>query len=242
MRRDRLLWILLLVLFAALVVLVARHEEGEVAGLGLDQFARLVTLGSIGIVVGLSLLALLRGSRLAEQLQAAALWLVIALLLAVVYTYRVPLQQAGQRVLGELIPGYAVNVADARHVTVAVTRGADGQFTVRGAVNGAGLTLLVDTGASSVVLTHEAARAAGLSVSALTYDIVVETANGRARAASVLLDSIAVGGIVERRVPGLVAAPGALGGSLLGMSFLSRLDSFVFRGDQLILRGPAAER
>lgn len=239
MRHDRLLWILLLGLLVALVVLVARHEEGTVAGLGLDQFARLVTLGSIAVVIGLAALALLRRQRLAESLQAAALWLVIALLLAVAYTYREPLRQAGKRVLGQLIPGYAVSVADGRHLTVEVARGVDGQFSVRAEVNGARLSMLVDTGASAVVLSNEAARAAGLPVAGLTYDVLVETANGRTRAASVLIERMAVGGIVEHRVPALVAAPGALGGSLLGMSFLSRLDSFVFRGDRLILRGPA---
>jgi len=91
-----------------------------------------------------------------------------------------------------------------------------------------------------VVLTHEAAQAAGLPVDFLKYDVAVETANGRTRGASVLLDTIVVGGIVERRVPALVMPKGVLRTSLLGMTFLSRLEAFEFRGDRLVMRGAAS--
>ena len=65
----------------------------------------------------------------------------------------------------------------------------------------------------------------------------VDTANGRTRAAPVTLDRIAVGGIVERAVPALIAQPGQLKTSLLGMSFLNRLESWEVRGDRLMMRG-----
>ena len=51
------------------------------------------------------------------------------------------------------------------------------------------------------------------------------------------LDRLAVGGIVERSVPALIAPPGQLRVSLLGMSFLKRLDSWEVRGDRMLLRG-----
>jgi len=71
----------------------------------------------------------------------------------------------------------------------------------------------------------------------LTYDVTVDTANGRARAASVTLDRVTVGSIVERAVPALVAQPGQLRTSLLGMSFLTRLERWEVRGERLVLRG-----
>jgi len=55
----------------------------------------------------------------------------------------------------------------------------------------------------------------------------------------VVLDSLAVGTITERRVPALVARPGALHDNLLGMTFLNRLASYEVRGNRLILRGKA---
>jgi aspartyl protease family protein len=100
--------------------------------------------------------------------------------------------------------------------------------------------MLVDTGATSVVLTPEAAKTAGLPVDLLKYDVPIETAKGRGWAASVTLDRLAVGNIVERRVPALVSKPGDLKSSLLGMSFLNRLESFEVRGARLVLRAKEA--
>ena len=71
----------------------------------------------------------------------------------------------------------------------------------------------------------------------LTYRVPVLTANGRAMAARVRLDSVAIGPLDRKNVDALVAQPGALTQSLLGMSFLSRLRSYEFSGDFLRLRG-----
>ncbi|MEP9353378.1 TIGR02281 family clan AA aspartic protease [Xanthobacter sp. KR7-65] len=236
MRGDRLLWLLLIGLFAGGVILAVNHEQGEVAGIDINQFGALVGQLSIAIFVGAAVWAVLRG-RIAESLMAAGFWLVLAALLALGYTYREPLAQVGRRVLAEVAPGYAVNVAQTGPTTVEVTRGAGRDFAVRVAVNGTGVNMLVDTGASSVVLTHEAAQAVGLPVDFLKYDVPVDTAAGRTRAAAVVLDNMVIGGIVERRVPALVSQSGALRTSLLGMTFLSRLEGFEFRGDRLVLRG-----
>ncbi len=97
--------------------------------------------------------------------------------------------------------------------------------------------MVLDTGASSVVLTRDDAKAAGLPLEVLAYTANIDTANGRTRAAPVTLDRIAIGGLVERSVEALVAQPGQLKTSLLGMSFLNRLQSWEVRGDRLLLRG-----
>jgi aspartyl protease family protein len=97
--------------------------------------------------------------------------------------------------------------------------------------------MVLDTGASSVVLTPEAAKAAGLPLEMIRYSVNIETANGRTRAAPVTLDRITIGGIVERSVPALIAQPGQLKTSLLGMTFLNRLHGWEVRGDRLVMRG-----
>jgi aspartyl protease family protein len=104
-------------------------------------------------------------------------------------------------------------------------------------VNGARIAMVLDTGASAVVLTQDAARAAGLPLEVLNYSVNVDTANGRARAAPVTLDRVSIGGITERSVPALIAQAGQLRTSLLGMSFLNRLESWQVRGDRLVLQG-----
>jgi aspartyl protease family protein len=88
-----------------------------------------------------------------------------------------------------------------------------------------------------VVLTQDAAKAAGLPLEVLSYNVNVDTANGRTRAAAVTLDRLAVGHIEERAVPALIAQPGQLKTSLLGMTFLNRLTGWEVRGDRLVMRG-----
>jgi aspartyl protease family protein len=160
-------------------------------------------------------------------------WVVVGLLLVAAYTYRFELKDVGERVLAELVPGRAAS-RGAR--TIEIARGGR-EFSLSTQVNGAPISMILDTGASSVVLTQEAAKAAGLPLEVLSYNIQVDTANGRTRAAAVTLDRIGIGGIVERSVPALIAQPGQLRTSLLGMSFLNRLESWEVRGDKLIMRG-----
>lgn len=230
--RNRLMWFLLILLGGALLLLVLRHDQGTVAGLSSDDFADLVIRAVLIVFVGASVVMLFR-ERIVEALQAAVFWIVIAMLLAVGYTYRHDLRDIGERVLAELLPGRAAS----RGSAVEIARARSGEFQVATKVNDARVPMVLDTGASSVVLTQEAAQAAGLPLEVLAYDVPVDTANGRTRAASVTLDRLTIGGITERAVPALVARPGQLRTNLLGMSFLNRLQGWEVRGDKLMLRG-----
>src|SRR5438874_13111790 len=96
--RGRALWVLLLVLGIGLLVLVLRHDQGTIAGLETGDFASLVYKIALLIFIGGAVLALFR-DRIAEAFQAAMLWVVIALLLALGYTYRYDLRDIGDRVL-----------------------------------------------------------------------------------------------------------------------------------------------
>jgi aspartyl protease family protein len=230
--RSRLLWTLLLIIGIGLLALILRHDQGSIGGFETGDFASLVYKIALLIFIGGAVLALFR-ERIAEAFQAAMFWVVIGLLLAVGYTYRHDLRDVADRVLTELMPGRALS----RGGTVEVARGNRGEFQIIVEINGARITTVYDTGASAVVLTQEAAKAAGLPLDFLNYSVQVETANGRARAAPVTLDRIRVGGIEERQVPALIAQPGQLRVSLLGMSFLNRLKSSEVHGDRLVLRG-----
>lgn len=235
MFRRMLLWILLTALVLALVLLVARHDQGTIAGLENQEFASLTIKITLLVFVGSSMIVMFRG-RLGAAVRAALMWAAIAVVLLVGYTYRGEMLTVTDRVLGELVPGSAVNLGGPRPA-VEITRGRGGSFQVTTEINGARVPMVLDTGASAVVLTQEAAKAAGLPLEVLSYTVPVETANGRTRAAAVTLDRLAIGGIVERAVPALVAQPGQLQTNLLGMSFLNRLESWEVRGDKLILRG-----
>jgi aspartyl protease family protein len=229
--QRRLLWPLLIGLGLALLVLLVGRDEDLIAGLARHDFARLAAQVAIGVMIG-SLVFVLFRHRLAEAQQAALFWVVLGLLLAVGYTFRGELRELGDRLLADLVPGRPVQIGRA----VEIARGRGGEFLVSTQVNDARIGMVLDTGASSVVLTPDAAKAAGLPLEVLSYSVTIETANGRARAAPVMLDRVAVGSIVERSVPALVAQPGQLRVSLLGMSFLNRLASWEVRNDHLLLR------
>lgn len=230
--RQPLLWILLTGLLVAILVLASNYDAESIAGMSPDDFAGVVWKVVLIVFLAGAVVAGFRG-RFLQAVKAALVWVGIAALLAVGYAYRHDLRDVGDRVLSELVPGYASSKAN----VVELSRGSAGGFPVRAQVNGARIPMLLDTGASAVVLTQEAAKAAGLPIEVLTYDVNVDTANGRTRAALVTLDKLAVGSIVERSVPALIAQPGQLRVSLLGMTFLNRLERWEVRGEKLVLHG-----
>jgi aspartyl protease family protein len=108
-----------------------------------------------------------------------------------------------------------------------------GHVFLDGAVNGAPVRFLVDTGASLVTLTHEDARAAGIARGQLVFDKPVNTANGTARMARVTLREVRLDQFSIYDVPAAVLEN--LNVSLLGMSFLSRLQSYEMRDGKLTI-------
>jgi aspartyl protease family protein len=230
---SRMLWVLLLIIGIGLLALVLRHNNGTVGGLEAGDFGSLVYKIALLVFIGGAVVALFR-ERIMFAFKAAIFWVVIGLTLVVGYTYRYDLRDIGDRVLSELVPGRA---ATRNGGAVEISRGTRGEFLVIAEINGAHIATVYDTGASAVVLTQEAAKAAGLPLDFLNYSVAVDTANGHARTAPVTLDRLVIGGIVERSVPALIAQPGQLKTSLLGMSFLNRLRSSEVRGDKLVLRG-----
>lgn len=227
----RLTWSFVFGVALSFAALVATSEQDAIASLlAHDRGAIALKLVLVIFIVGL-IVTLFR-DRLSKAFEAMLFWAVVGLMLIVGYSYRFELRDVADRVMAEILPGHVAGRG--RHVEV-VRHGGD--FAVGARVNGARVPMVLDTGASSVVLTHEAARAAGLPLQMLDYNVNVDTANGRTRAAPVTLDRIAVGGLTERAVPALIAQPGQLKSSLLGMTFLNRLDSWEVRGDRLRMRG-----
>lgn len=139
----------------------------------------------------------------------------------------------GARIMGATPP----TVATARREGhVQLRKAWDGHFRAVAQINGAKVGMLIDTGASMVLLTYEDAAAVGLAPEALDFDQPVITANGKARVATVLLDSVNIGEIGLAGVRAAIAQKGALHSSLLGMSFLNRLQEISFQRDTLVLR------
>lgn len=219
-------------LAVAAAALLSTAPQAPLLGLDHRRFASAVIGAAILLWLILSGLRSVRPSDIARLATAAATWAALLIALVGVYAYRFEVAEAVGRIAGELFPS---EPQVGRGGEVIVNRRLSGEFAIAGRVNGARATFLFDTGASAVALTAADARRAGIPAAGLSFDVPVATANGSAMAAEVRIDRIAVGPIVMRNVPALVARPGALDESLLGMSFLERLKSYTVERDRLVI-------
>lgn len=110
--------------------------------------------------------------------------------------------------------------------------GRDGYVFVDAAVNGTPLRMAFDTGAAVVSLTQADAARLGIA-GGLNYTIPFATANGRSYGAPVILREIRIGQLEIGDVKAVVMPN--LNVSLLGQTFLSRLDSYQMRDGILTL-------
>jgi aspartyl protease family protein len=133
--------------------------------------------------------------------------------------------------------GLAAGVASRADASMAEIKAAPGgHFITTAEINDSPVRVMVDTGATIVALSFEDAEQAGLDPRDLVYDLPVSTANGMVNAARVTIRRVVVDGVRVDDVPGMVLPEGALNGTLLGMSFLSRLQSFKVQDGVLYLR------
>jgi aspartyl protease family protein len=238
MRKLRMIFLALGLLVVGVVLYAITGDGVAIAGIPRDQFVQLTALLALLIFLMSGLGRLTRGS-FGDAVRALGAWAAFGLVLVVLYAYRVELSEVGDRVAQEFRPGNAETLNEGvrgEGAIVRVRRGGDGHFVASTRVNGNTVRMIVDTGASTVVLRPEDARRIGLRLGDLSYNVAVQTANGRAYAARVRLERIEIGKLSIENVEALVTRPGALHRSLLGMSFLSRLRSYEFSGNQLILR------
>lgn len=230
-------WLALFIIAFAAILLVA-DSSGMIAGLDSTTFGYVAFFLALIVFIGGGMVGSYRG-RAGTMARDAVVWLALGLGLVALYAYKDELMPIAARVVGELLPGSAMIVEQSSGglTEVRIRKRLDGHFTANVEINGAKIAMIVDTGASTIVLRPEDATKAGIDVSRLTYRVPVLTANGRTLAARVRLEQAAIGPLDRTKLDALVAQPGALTQSLLGMSFLSRLRSYEFSGDFLTLRG-----
>jgi aspartyl protease family protein len=219
-------------------MLLVSNESGTIANLDTNTFGYVALGTALLVFIGSGLLARYR-RQAGAMFRDAVTWVALGLALITIYSYRDVLLPMAGRLAGELLPGSAMVVEQSPDgpVEVKIRKRLDGHFTVKAEVNGTSTSMVVDTGASTIVLRPEDAKKAGIDVSRLSFTVPVMTANGRTVAAKVRLNSVAIGPLEREDVDALVAEPKALSESLLGMSFLGRLQSYEFSGDFLTLRG-----
>ncbi|MBA3941542.1 MAG: TIGR02281 family clan AA aspartic protease [Sphingopyxis sp.] len=118
---------------------------------------------------------------------------------------------------------------------VRLGRAGDSHFYADADVDGTNIRMMVDSGASVVALTRRDAEAIGIDVDRLPIMGSANTAGGVVPMRPVMLDSIDIDGIEVRGVQAAVI-DADMGVSLLGQSYLAKLDSVKVEGDTMTLR------
>ena len=114
-----------------------------------------------------------------------------------------------------------------------VRMSADGHFWVNATINGTKRRMLIDSGATVTALSDDTARESGVDTGMALTPVVLRTANGATPARTGSIDELRVGNIVARNLK-VVSAPG-LDLDVIGMNFLSELESWRVEGRTLIL-------
>ena len=115
-----------------------------------------------------------------------------------------------------------------------VPMAADGHFWVEARINGVKRQMLIDSGATVTAISEGTARAAGVNTGSGITPVMLHTANGDASASTGVVKEIRAGNIVARNLH-IVTSPGMGDLNVLGMNFLSLLQSWRVEGRTLIL-------
>jgi aspartyl protease family protein len=178
-------------------------------------------------------------AQIAVAIKQAITWLAIFMLVIVAYSFRDELSSITDRTYAELIPGEARELPADNNQTgslaIAIRKSDDGHFYANAKVNNTAVRFLVDTGASTIALSLADAKRLRIDLDALNYIINVSTASGQTFGAPILLEKVSIGKITLRDVEAIIIKDG-LTTSLLGMSFIGRLQKFEASRNQLILR------
>lgn len=164
-------------------------------------------------------------------------WSIVCVLAVTIWTDEGAIRSLFQRVVataGRVDTAAEEATDDDGGRVLTLRAGAGGHFWVDAEVNGSSVRFVVDTGATSVVLSEEDADRAGLRLSPRDYTALQRTAGGIVRAAPVTLREVRIGALSVANIEAAVN-PALSGVSLLGMTFLNRLDGYEVRGDSLRL-------
>ncbi|MFT3730967.1 MAG: TIGR02281 family clan AA aspartic protease [Hyphomicrobium sp.] len=229
---------MLFLLFIIIIGLAGVVGATLFGGMNLDAVPNLPVAASvIGILLALYLATLLshRGER------RLALWPTIAACVSGVILVTGAFNKNASFALSQFVAfakpaDEALPVMRDASASVRLRRSDEGGFSANSEINGAAMTVRVDSGSATVVLKQSDAEKAGIDVGSLTYDTPLRTANGTSYMAPVRLKSVRIGPLVMDDVEGMVARTGTLHENLLGTSFLRRLTSYELAGNFATLR------
>lgn len=124
---------------------------------------------------------------------------------------------------------------------VRIRMASDGHFWAQATINGVERRMLVDSGATVTSLSSATAERASVERGTGLVPVIMRTANGTVQADTGTVGELRIGGIEARDLK-VVITPALGNVDILGMNFLSQLESWRVEGRTLVLvpRGAAA--
>lgn len=123
-----------------------------------------------------------------------------------------------------------------RNEQVTLTRSEHGMYMAPGQINGRSVDMMVDTGATFVSMNRHLARHLGLAYRTTGKQVQLSTANGDITGYRLSLRSVRIGGIEIGDVEAVVSDGDFPEVTLLGMSFLGKLNIEHRRDGTLLLK------
>lgn len=124
--------------------------------------------------------------------------------------------------------------------TVRIRLSEDGHFWADVSIDGVERRMLIDSGATTTALSLATATSAKLDIDESPFPIVLDTANGEVVARKATIRRLDLGGMTASGLPVVVSE--AFGSTdVLGMNFLSRLESWRVERNTLVLTPTKSE-
>ncbi len=204
--------------------------------MGESETAGLIYSLLLLVLVGSALVS--RSLPIGQTLKMAMGWVGIFALIFLLVSFRPELKMIWQRVTGEL--GLSSAPAVVGEATT-LRKSDDGHFWVTAQVNGTSVRFMVDSGATYTAMSVDAAQSARVEPDALSMKMVLETANGIVEADRATVSDLRVGSL-QMKDHAVVVASAFGDTNVLGMNFLSALESWRVEGNSMILVPRAPSR
>jgi aspartyl protease family protein len=191
---------------------------------------------SLNLLMAVLMLVLVASGLFARRLPVGQMarmllmWIGIFAFGFLIFSFRHEAKQVWQRVKAEVSPGGSLD----SNGELRITKGEDGHFWVNAEMNGTKVRLMVDSGATTTALSSETAKSANIEVDQSGFPVIIGTANGNVEAWRARIAKLRVGPI-ERNDLAVVVATNFGDTNVIGMNFLSSLESWRVEGDTLIL-------
>ena len=145
----------------------------------------------------------------------------------ILFSFRSEFSSFGQRIKAEAIGS---SIQDGEQVRIPIAD--DGHFWATVKLNGKDVRFMIDSGASVTTISRDTAVAAEIPIG--NEHVIVSTANGPARATKAYAGRLEVGSVERTNFPVDINENDDT--NLLGMNFLSSLQSWRVEGNYLVLQ------